>query len=112
MSWLQVAVSVTRWRLGTRVVGVRLLECSLLVDALQHVQFPAQGMVKGLAVALKEVMEVDLMLAMVTDDEYLFHLGLLYQGLRRDRPHITTISRSCKVRGRTGDQVNRVIGHF
>jgi hypothetical protein len=49
-------------------------------------------MVKGVAVALKEVMEVDLMLAMVTDDEYLFHLGLLHQGPRRDRPHITTIA--------------------
>ncbi len=53
-------------RLGTRVVGVPLLECYPLLAALQQRQLPAQGMVKRVAVALKEVMEVDPMLTMLT----------------------------------------------
>ena len=71
---------MTRWQLGTRVAEVLLLAYSHLVDALQQVQLPAQGMVQGGAVALKKVMEMDLMPTIVTDDEYLFHRGLLPQG--------------------------------
>jgi len=53
-------------RLGTHVVGVPRLACSPLLAALQQRQLPAQGMVKRVAVALKEVMEVDPMLTMLT----------------------------------------------
>ena len=46
-------------------------------------------MEKGLAVVLKEVMEVDPMLTMLTENQYLFHLGLLRQCPPRCRPHTT-----------------------
>ena len=76
-------------RLGARVMGVPRLACSpLLADLLQR-QLPAQGMVKRVAVALKEVMEVDPMLTILTENQHLFHLGLLRQGPPRCRPHTT-----------------------
>jgi len=71
------------------VVGL-LLEGSHLLVALQQVQLPAQGMVKDGAVAPKEVMEVDPMLAMITEDKHLFHLGLLHTDPPLGRPHIST----------------------
>ncbi len=74
-------------RLGTRVVGVPLLECYTLLADLQQIQLPAQGMVKRLAVALKEVMEMDPMLTMLTENQYLFHFGLLRQCPPCCRPH-------------------------
>ena len=76
-------------RLGTRVVGVPLLECYTLLTDLQQIQLPAQGMVKRLAVMLKEVMEADPMLTMLTENQHLFHLGLLRQCPPRCRPHTT-----------------------
>ena len=77
-------------RLETRVVGVPLRECYPLLADLQQIQLPAQGMVKRLAVALKEVMEMDPMLTMLTENQYLFHLGLLRQCPPRCRPHTTS----------------------
>jgi hypothetical protein len=44
-----------------------------MLGALQQMQLPAQGMVKGCAIALKEVMEVDPMPTMLTEDQHLFH---------------------------------------
>ena len=73
-------------------MGLPLLESSHLIDALQQIQFPAQGMVKHVAVVPKEVMGGDLMLAMITEDQYLFHLGLLCTGLRLCQSHTTTIA--------------------
>ena len=55
-------------RLETRVVGVPLLECYTLLAGLQQIQLPAQGMVKRLAVTLKEVMEVDPVLTIFTEN--------------------------------------------
>ena len=54
-----------------------MLEGSHLLVALQQVQLPAQGMVKDGAVAPKEVMEINSMLAMITKDKYLFHPRVL-----------------------------------
>jgi hypothetical protein len=47
-------------------------------------------MVKRVAVASKEVMEGDSMLAMITEDQYLFHLGLLRTGPLHYQSHTTT----------------------
>jgi hypothetical protein len=47
-------------------------------------------MVKGFAVAPKEVMEVDPMLTMLTEDQHLLHLGLLRIDPLLCRPYIPT----------------------
>jgi len=50
------------------MVGVPLLECYPLLADPQQIQLPAQAMVKRLAVTPKEVMEVDPVLTIFTEN--------------------------------------------